>query len=184
VDDLFIADAITAARLACMNINDRSFLTTTWQLVLDYLPFSAAGGLIGTAVFGLQQAARPPDDGSILLPMPPLIAVSSITYTDFAGVVRSLDVTPVTGQVIVSPGTPGRIAPNYGTFFPFSRPTIAAVNITYTAGYGPLPADVPATVRMAMRLLLSLYYERRTVDAPVPAAVTHLLDATRWGRYA
>lgn len=179
-DDLLIADCIVAARLVCENINDRSYLLTAWRYTLDYLPFSASGGLIGTAVFGLQQAARPAEDGSIILPMPPLIAVQSITYTDFAGTIRSLDLD----QVIVSTGTPGRIAPSYGTFFPFSRPTIAAVQIVYTSGYGTTPTDVPRTVSIAMRLLIAHFYEHRTTDAAIPAAVTNLLDATRWGKYA
>jgi uncharacterized phiE125 gp8 family phage protein len=178
-DDALIADMITAARLECERMNNRSFITTTWKLILDYLPF--VGG------YGLWQGPSDrliADDGAITLPMPPLIAISSLTYIDQGGVSRSIDVSPTSPDVIVSAGTPGRFYPAYGRFFPFAQPRPAAVEITYTAGYGPNPADVPRNVVLAMRMLVSHYYEHRTTDAPVPEAVSNLLSSTSWGGYA
>jgi hypothetical protein len=183
-DDDLISAMITAARLVCESLNDRSFITTTWKLTLDYLPFAAAGGILGPALFGFPTGDAVGDDGAITLPMPPLIGLTSISYVDNGGTVRSLDVTPGAGQVIVSPGTPGRVAPAFGTFFPFSRPSISAVDIVYTAGYGAGAADVPASVALAIRLLVSHFYEHRSLDAPAPSAVASLLNATRWGGYA
>jgi hypothetical protein len=183
-DDDDILDFITAARLECEHINDRSFITTTWKLTLDYLPFSTYGGIVGPALFGFPSLDLAADDGAIYLPKPPLIGVQSITYIDQGGTVRSMDLSPSAGQVIISPGTPGRIAPGFNQFFPFSRPTIAAVDITFTAGYGPNPSDVPRSVALAMRMLVAHYYEHRSSNAEIPEAVERLLRITRWGGYA
>jgi hypothetical protein len=184
-DDALIADLITAARMECEKINDRSFCTTTWKLTLDSLPFG--GGGLGSFALPWAGAGRrggygrvDRDDGSVRLPMPPLIALTSIVYLDQGGVSRTLD----PASVVVSAGTPGRIAPAYGTFFPFSQPRISAVAITYTAGYGPDASYVPRSIVQAIRLLVSHYYEHRTSNAEVPDAVTNLLDSTRWGSYA
>lgn len=183
-DDALLADLITAARYVCEGLTDRSFITTTWRLTLDYLPFAAIGGIIGPALTGFPTGRRPLDDGSIMLPMPPLIGLESISYVDQGGTTRTLDVSDGSLDVIVSPGTPGRISAGYGRFFPFSRPSIAAVEIVYTAGYGPNAADVPKNVKTAMRLLVSHYYEHRSTQAEVPDAVISLLAPTMWGAYA
>jgi hypothetical protein len=185
-EDTLISDMITAARLECEHINDRSFITTSWQLTLDYLPaiaypfnslegrwgtWSCQGGMVG---FG----------GGITLPSPPLIALTSMTYIDMSGVTQSINVSPGSPSIIVTGGTPGRIDPAYGTFFPLSQPRPAAVNIIYTAGYGPDATTVPKSVIMAMRLLVAHYHRHRTINAQVPDAVANLLSCTWWGGYA
>lgn len=186
-DDL-IADLIAAARLECERINDRSFITTTWRFTLDDLPFS--GSNLGSfalpwARYGFGGVGRvDADDGGITLPMPPLVEVTSFTYVDQGGTIRPIDVSPGAGLVIVSAGTPGRIYPAYGTFFPFSQPRPAAVEVTYTAGYGDDPPSVPRSIVMAIRLLTAHYHKHRTSNAEVPDAVANLLASTAWGGYA
>lgn len=184
-DDSLIQDLISAARMVCEGLCDRSFVTTTWRLTLDYLPLATIGGTIGPAVFGFSwpTGSRAFDDGSIMLPMPPLISLQSILYLDQGGTTRSLDVSDGSPDVIVSPGTPGRISAGYGRFFPFTRPGIAAVAITYTAGYGPTADDVPRNIKAAVRLLVNHYYEHRSSQAPIPDAVMSLLGPSQWGAY-
>jgi uncharacterized phiE125 gp8 family phage protein len=175
---------VTAARLECETINDRSFVATQWRLTLDYLPFASYGGLLGPAIFGFPTINPAADDGSIYLPMPPLISLDAISYVDQAGTTQMMDVTTGGNQVVTSLGTPGRIAPAFNTFFPFSRPTISAVNIDYTAGYGSLASAVPMNIVLAILMLTSHYYEHRTTSVETPQGVFNLLNATRWGGYA
>jgi hypothetical protein len=185
-EDALISDMITAARLECERINDRSFIQTTWQLTLDYFPavaypFSGYAARWGTWDCGSSMVGL---DGGISLPSPPLIAIESITYVDQSGAIQSVDVTSGNPNIIVSDGTPGRIYPAFGTFFPLSQPRPAAVNIVYTAGYGPDATTVPKSVIMAMRLLVAHYHRHRTTNAEVPDAVANLLSSTWWGGYA
>lgn len=180
VDDAMIADFITAARLESERINDRSFLTTSWRLTLDFLPFFGPLGPWNPLGMQGHRGLVGPWSAAITLPMPPLLSLTSIRYVDLGGVSQVIDVTPGSPGVIVSAGTPGRIAPGYGQFFPFAQPRIAAVDIDYTAGYGPDPGSVPKNVKSAMRLLVSHYYEHRTSNTEVPDAVVNLLDCTRW----
>jgi hypothetical protein len=182
-DDEIVSDLISAARLVCEGLCDRSFITTTWKLTLDYLPFSVPGGVLGGSMGGWP--SRYPgrvslDDGGIVLPMPPLIAVTSIVYVDQGG--SSATLSP--SSAIVSPGTPGRVYPAFGTYFPFAQPRASAVEIVYTAGYGPTAADVPRNVAQAVRMLAAHYYAHRSEQAPIPDAVANLLGPSRWGGYA
>jgi hypothetical protein len=178
-DDALICDIITAARIECEQIGDQSILATTWKFTLDFLPLSAGPFPGFPWPFGGGPMAYPgrvsANDGRVELPMSPLIAVTSVDYLDTSGVPQVLD--PSAYQV--STGTPGWIFPDYGTFFPLSQPRPAAVNITYTAGYGTDPSTVPKTILMAMRLLVANYYRHRTTDVPAPQAVVNLVRSAK-----
>lgn len=183
-DDDLISALITAARLRCEAIVNRSFVTTTWRLTLDYFPpYSARSlSLLPPAIVGGYSDRNywlNLSDTAIELPYPPTLAVSSIAYVDPAGTTRTLD--PSAYQVAA--GTPGQVTPAYGSIFPATRPQLGAVTVTYTAGYGPTAADVPKAVGAAMRFLLASYYEHRSDDAPEPSVVRRLLDPLQWGSY-
>lgn len=189
-DDQLISDLITAARLECETINNRSFIETTWQLTLDYFP-PYAGRIsnilpalaFGVAALGGRSLWVNMEGGAIRLPMPELIAVQSINYIDPFGNPQTLSVSPEAGKVVISTGTPGQISPAFGQIFPLTMPVLSAVQIQYTAGYGTTAASVPKNVIAAMRFLVAHYYEHRTADVPVPAVVERLLAATYWGGY-
>lgn len=177
-DNDLITGLITAARMDCEQEAGRSFISTTWELTLDYLPLSAGpfpgfpwpfGG--GSGYPGRTGA----NDGRIILPMPPLIGITSLTYIDYAGNTQTLDPS----AYVASPGTPGSVFPTFGTFFPLSQPRPAAVNITYTAGYGTEATDVLPPHMLAMRFLLGHYYHHRTSDVEIPKAVQRLLNVDR-----
>lgn len=183
-DDALIGDLIAAARLECEHGTGRSFLTTGWRLTLDYLPFGggsasplgfAAGGAFATNSLSGPWGGAP----SLQLPRPPLIGLTGIAYVDQGGRRATLD----PDDVVVSPGTPGRIAPTYGGLWPFSLPQIASVAIDYTAGYGDEPAAVPRNLIQAMRILTAFYYEGRSSDAPTPSVVESLCRQSWWPSY-
>lgn len=170
-DDARVEAMVAAARHRCETLADRSFITQTWKLTLDYLPFSSGS-------WGYCQ----PGDFGVDLPRPPLIAVQSITYVDMGGNLATLD--PGGPGLIVSPGVPGRIFPSYGSYFPLSQPRPSAVEIVYTAGYGPNPGDVPEPYIQAIAILTAFLYENRSLDAPIPRAVEFLIDSVAGRSYA
>lgn len=117
------------------------------------------------------------------LPKPPLRAVVSLRYVDAAGDWQTLD--PASYQV--ADAEPAFIVPAYGLVWPAVRWQPAAIEVTYRAGYGAA-AEIPATARQAVALLVGHYYaNREAVTAgtmmPLPLAVESLLVASDWGSY-
>lgn len=133
--DAKIADLLYAARRYAEDWTARAFMSQTWRVSYDFFPLS------------------------IELPRPPLQSVTHIKYIDQAGVLQTLD--PSLYQVN-SWRVPGRIVPAVGRDWP---QTLAgaenAVQVTYRAGYGDNPADVPPQLRQAILLLASHWFEQR-----------------------
>ena len=149
-----IADLITAAREYAENFQHRCYITQTIELVLDEFP-----------------------DDEIVVPRPPLIAVSSIKYTDTDGNQQTWDNANYT---VDNKSHPGRIIPAYTKTWPATRDVPNAVTVTYTAGYGDATTDVPKRVKQAIKLLIGHLYENREATsekqlASVPMAVEALL---------
>ena len=182
-DDALILDLIVAARMECETRTARSFINTGWMLTLDYLPVTLGGPnpiAFALGAYSLPTSGFGPGwDGSIRLPRPPLVSVESIAYLNQSGSAASYDL----GSLVVSPGSPGRIAPAFGRIFPFSLPQICSVSISYTSGFGPDASDVPRNVVAAMRLLVAHYWACRTIDSPEPAAINNLLSPSTWFDY-
>jgi len=111
--------------------------------------------------FPLNRAAR------LYMPWGPLSSVTSITYTDAAGSSQTV-ATSVYG--VNTTTQPGFIHLKYNQFWPTSlRQDVAlpdVVVITYVAGYGATGADVPATMRQAIKLLALHLFENREATTP------------------
>ncbi len=177
-DDDLVGFFLKAARYQVEQLNDRSFVTTTWKLAADFLPYGVNSGL-GFLWPGYARHARA-DQSRVYLPMPPLIDVTSIAYVDQSGATQTLDPS----NFVVSTGTPGTIFPAYGHAFPYSQGRPSAVQIIYRGGYGDDPASVPPTIPMAIMLLAAHFYSHRSEQAPIPDALMNVLLATDWGGYA
>jgi uncharacterized phiE125 gp8 family phage protein len=147
-EDALIAALIPAARARAEWHTGRAFVTQGWTLWLDRL-----------------------GDGCIALPLPPLVAVSSVTLHAADDSATVLDesryrVDLPGGRVIVA-------GPH-----PVLRPT-DAVAIAFTAGYGGADA-VPAPIASAILEIVSSLYEHRGGDAvPTPDSALALLAPYR-----
>lgn len=141
-DELLVARLVRAARRQCETQLGRALITQTWRYTLDAFPA-----------------------GAIVLPYPPLVAVTSVVHYDDAGAPTT--VAPATYYVRTGDGEGpgGSLAPVAGAAWPVSPATRAAegVAVTYTAGYGDDPDDVPEDIRtwIAMRFA-DLYRNRET----------------------
>jgi len=113
-----------------------------------------------------------PDDGVVRVPIAPLAAIGEVAVADPAG-----DFVPVDGAAADLAG--GRV------YFKAPRPRpgvpVAGIRIEGTAGYGADPEDVPEALRLAVRLLVEDWYERRGGEGrrDMPPAVLTLIEPFR-----
>ena len=155
-EDTLITSLIARARRHVETLTERSLLTTTWRL-----EFTGGGGF--------DEGGLEPCGGVVILPKPPLIAITTVTYTDANGVVQTLS----SGDYRADAGVePGRLWPAYATPWPTGRPGPAAFSITYTAGYANAAA-VPGPMVQAIHELVAHWHENRE---GVPPTVGHLLE--------
>lgn len=95
---------------------------------------------------------------ALMIPRPPLRAVTWIHYVDLDGVTQTLDSAV---YLVDTRSYPGRIVPAYGMTWPSTRDEPNAVIVRYTAGFGTTPDEVPAPIRDALRLEVANRYEHR-----------------------
>ena len=135
----------------------------------------------------------PCDDEPLKMPRSPLQTITSVVYVDSTGGNTTM---PSSNYIVDTYRMPGRIAPAYGQSWPTAREQIAAVTITYQAGYGGTTATstqsvtaVPETDKHVIALLVSHWFENRepvnvgTIVNQVPFTVETLLAAENPGRY-
>lgn len=153
-----LTNLIKAARINVEHEQKRQLITATWEHELDEFPA-----------------------GDIVIPHPPLISVTSISYEDVAGDTQTwaasnyqVDTAALRGTVSVEPSQ--------------SYPTTEAdrknaVTITYKAGYGISTTDVPETTRFAIMMLAAHWHENREpvvigmTTSEIPMHVKSLINA-------
>lgn len=158
-DDALILALISAAREWVEQSTRRALITQTWRLKGNELPLSER----------------------LELPRPPLQSVSSFTYVDDGG---STSTWSSSKYSVLTDSEPGIVAVNYGEVWPSIRDQEDAFTVTYVAGYGALPASVPAPLRQAILLLVgSMYMNREATSAvkveTVPFGVEALISPYR-----
>jgi len=162
-EDTYISSLITVARETCENITNRALATQTLELSLDEFP-----------------------SGSIRLPRPPLVSVTSIYYKDSAGTNTEW---ANTNYIVDTTKEPGEVVRAYGIDYPvFVEYPTGAIKITYTAGYNTSTNICPLSIKQAILILISHFYENREefivgqTITKVPRAVDDLLNSYRiWG---
>lgn len=162
-------DALIAALVASatqhiegrQGVLGRALVTQTWDLYLDGFPRYRAG--------------------RIELPLPPLQSVTSVKYTDAAGVEQT--VAP-SAYMVDTMHPVGRVRPVYQTFWPVPRLDEGSVRVRFVAGYGGAAA-VPQPLKQAILLLAGHWWLNREAvgqaGTPVAFAVEALLAPYRTG---
>lgn len=143
-----------AVRVAVEDFLRRALIDQRWQRVLDRWP-----------------------DGPVSLPRPPLLSVTEIRIAQADG-----EMSVVSPQIyrVENRAEPGFVLPRPGQRWPSSAMTRAAIEIDYTAGYGPDWNAVPGPIRQAMLMLLASYYDNRADSPPsIHGAVRSLLAPYR-----
>jgi len=131
--DELIAGLVKAARLTVEAASRRILVEQRWRVVLD----------------------RWPHDGTILLPLSPLIAVEGITVTDAEGNAVAL---PAGAYETDALSDPPRIAVSGA---PEPGRARNGISIALRVGFGTTPDSVPASLRLAIRILVAHWFENR-----------------------
>lgn len=136
-EDTLLLTFQTVARRYCERIQNRAYLHQTLRLTLDAFPRGDC----------------------IVLPRPPLVSISSITYYGTGGTANAMTASAYYADTA---GEPGRVCLAYGETWPHAtlRPT-NGVEVQYVAGYGSVQSVVPAEVRQAIKLIVGHMYEHR-----------------------
>jgi uncharacterized phiE125 gp8 family phage protein len=149
-DDDYITSLISVARRAAEDRTERTFITTTWKLTLDKFP------------------------ESIILPMPPIIAISSVIYTNTSNQAVALSNTD---WFLDADSEPGWLVPAVNKAWPETL-GINSVAVTYTAGYGATANAVPTPIRQWILLAVGDMYDQfRSLSAEKPVVPQHFADA-------
>lgn len=160
-DDTLITNLIVAARTVVERYTGRVLIDTTLKAYGDCFA------------------------DEMVIPDPPLIAVTGVTYIDEDGVEQTLS----TDVYQVSAGIePARIWLKYNQTWPAVRVEKQAVRIAYRAGWANAAA-VPQPLKQAMLLLIGAWYEHReeiitgtiVASLPVPVAARALMGLYRTG---
>ena len=157
-DDDVIAALIASARLHVEAQTRRALITQTWRLVRD---------------------AWPKDGRMRVLPVPLQGLVAARVY-DLDGNAQAIDLDAFVRDTASAPAVV--------SFPPWSVPApgreTAGIELDVTVGYGDAADDVPASLTLAIRMLVAHWYENRGVVAAGsgtawPAGVAELIAPYR-----
>ena len=157
-DDTLLGNLIKAARTHVETVcrPRRALVNETWLWVADAWPAS----------------------DTIELGVAPLSSVTSVKYTNDAGVEATL---AATNYLVDTYSEPGRLRLKSTASWP--SVTLRELNgliVTFVAGYGAAASNVPEPFRQAMLLLIGHWYENREaqiVSGAVPKALEFAVDA-------
>ena len=187
-EDTLVNDLIVAARKWAEDWRDQSFVTQTWDYVLDAFP-DYRSGFDGFTPAGLQPWMGTPGllaESPILLPRYPLQSVTSVKYTPYSGGQLTLD--PTTYIVDTSNIRTPRIVPAFGRLWPTDLLVSAnGVVVRFIAGYADVAGNptVPEQVTLALKQLVSYWFYNRDATGTVPGSIKEILtDVTGGFAYA
>ncbi|NDZ12046.1 hypothetical protein C7T35_15430 [Variovorax sp. WS11] len=160
-DDTIITALITVAREFAEHYTGRAFATQTLEMALHCFPDY--------------------EDDYIDLDLPPVATITSVKYTDTAGVEQT-----ITGSAYALSlyGEARRLAPTYGNYWPTTQDVPDAVRIRYVTGYTTLPK----AARAGLLLLIGHLYENRQAVSTlslneIPMGARSLLDTIKiWSK--
>lgn len=133
-----------------------------------------------TATYEYTLDRFPPGD-TIVMPVPPLISVASISYEDLAGDTQTFAAAK---YQVETTGERGSITLEPDESWPDTESQRRnAVTITFDAGYGTSGSDVPINTRLAIMMLVAHWFENRepvavgVSVAEFPMHVENLINA-------
>ena len=135
-ESALITAFITASTDYCEKLQNRAFVTQVWDLTLERFP---RGDIIS-------------------IPLPPLQAVSSVTYLGTGGTSNTLTAST---YIVDTASEPGRISLAFNEVWPtVDLQPVNGVVVKFTAGYGTA-STVPEMPKQAIKLLVGHMFENR-----------------------
>ena len=149
--DIYLSILITVAREFCENYQNRAYITQTFEMALQGFPRYNSNKVLGHY------------EGSVIeIPKGKLQSIDSFLYKDSSGILTTLN--PSIDYVVSNRGILGRVCPPFGRVYPIAiLYPLDPVVIRFTCGYGVDASFVPRRARQAIILLVSHWYENRSV---------------------
>jgi uncharacterized phiE125 gp8 family phage protein len=137
-DDSALPDTILAATQVIENETRRALITRAFSYRLEAFP----------------------ENGEIVLPRSPFVAVTSITYNDPAGATQTLNTSYFLSYAV---NMIGRVQLKKNQAWPATENNGGLdVTVNFTAGFGAAAANVPLALRFCVLLQAAHMYEHRT----------------------
>jgi len=162
----------------------RSFITKTYDLALDTIPYYQGDRLIEGFSIG---AFMDNTANEIVFPKSPLVSVASFKYYNDSDVESTF---ASSNYYVDNHSEPPRLVLRRSQTFPdvASLRVANAFIIRFDAGYGAAAKDVPETIKQAINLYTSHLYENRELfiqqkQLPVPMTLGTLLQPYRVIRF-
>ena len=162
-EDDWLTLALQAAREYCEGIQNRAYLTQTWDLWLDKFP----------------------SRNYIEIPLPPLAVLTPITGVYYYGTDDTMYTLAATDYYVDNQSEPGRVGLNYGESWPSTTlRDFNGVRVRFIAGV-TTAALVNARVKHAIKLLVAHWYNNRetvaigTLSKELEFTVSSLLSLDR-----
>jgi uncharacterized phiE125 gp8 family phage protein len=121
-------------------------------------------------------------NGDLLLPLANLLSVVAVEYVDPSSLTY-VTWTQALNYEVDATAHEGWVIPVHG--WPAIAATSNAMRVTFRCGFGELASDVPAAIRLAMKLMIGHWYENRetvnagTVTSELPLTTEALLAPFR-----
>lgn len=135
-EDTLITAMIVAARTAVEHIVGRKLITQSWSVSFDSF------------------------DELVFTDLSPIASVTSVKYTDTAGVEQTLANT----EYALLPGTTAELIEAYGKTFPDTRNEPNAVRVVVVVGYGDA-ASVPQAIKQWLLVQIATMFDTRSAYA-------------------
>lgn len=148
-DYAFLQGLLKAARQEAENATWAVLITQTWEQYFD--------------------AFTDP----LVLDVQPVQSITSITYTDSNGDTQTL---AASYYELGEENGRGIVRLKYNQTWPTTRDHADVVKVTFKAGYGDDPENVPEYIKAAIRIHAAHYYEHREGEKDLPDAFFRLLD--------
>lgn len=148
--DTYIGTLITAADEFIENELCKALITQTWTVSVP-----------GPAV-----------NGWLVLPVNPVIGITTLKYYDSDNVLQTLTVSDF---FLYKTQDLAYLRPNTGISWPNTYDRPDAIEVVFTAGYGDA-ADVPASIKHAVKLVIGDWFEHRaSAIVGVPSVPAHMV---------
>lgn len=134
--DSNIDGLIKGGRERCERITNRALVSQQWKLTLG----------------------KWPSDYIIRLPKPPLISVDSVKYANLStGVLTTLATSQYFVDATTEPATitPATLSSGVFAIWPIPRIQRNAIEVTFTAGYGTSPDNVPNEIKERLKVYVA-----------------------------
>lgn len=153
-DDTLVRSLIIAATSYVEEMTQRSLISRTYRLFIDYVNETDYPLWEGTRV-GPELAYR---QNYIETPRGPLVSVTHIKSYDDSDSATTFDSAKYYVDTV---NTPPRVVLRDGQSWPTGLRAANGLEIEYVAGYGSNDTDVPEPLRLAILQLVTFMYEHR-----------------------